>query len=152
MPASSNYRSLSSFTCLLHKAFTIHLLLSHPGSRVATEPDKVVAPDVIGPFGSQPDAGPVTKPEATFLRLLTRHFQPLPSPDPLDPLVVDDPPGSRAQELCDLAVAVAAILTGKRDDISGEPLLIVAPPRNTSLRRTMLSEHTADPALGQLQL
>jgi hypothetical protein len=68
-------------------------------------------------------------------------------PDPLDPLVVDDPAGGGTQKLCDLAVAVAAILTGKRDDISGEPLLIVSPPRNTSLRRTMLSEHTADPPL-----
>jgi hypothetical protein len=38
MPAGSNYRSLSSFTCLPHKAFTIHLLLSHPYSRVATDP------------------------------------------------------------------------------------------------------------------
>jgi hypothetical protein len=38
MPASSNYRSLSSFTCLPPKAFTIHLLLSRPYSRVATEP------------------------------------------------------------------------------------------------------------------
>ena len=38
MPAGSNYRSLSSFTCLPPKAFTIHLLLSRPYSRVATEP------------------------------------------------------------------------------------------------------------------
>jgi hypothetical protein len=38
MPAGSNYRSPSSFTCLPHKGLTIHLLLSRPCSRVATEP------------------------------------------------------------------------------------------------------------------
>ena len=112
---------------------------------------KIVAPDVVRPFCSQPDAGPVTKPEPTFLRLLTRHFQPLPSPDPLDPLVVDDPAGGGTQKLCDLPVAVAAVTAGEINDVGGEPCLIVSSLRNTSLRRTMLSEHTADPALGQLQ-
>jgi hypothetical protein len=43
MPAGGNYRSLSSFTCLPPKAFTIHLLLSRPYSRVATEPTRQVA-------------------------------------------------------------------------------------------------------------
>src|ERR671912_2609987 len=95
---------------------------------------KVIAPDVVRLFGSQPDTGSVVEPQTPSLGLFGRHFQPLPSPDPLDPLVIDDPAGGRAQEFCDLAVAVAAILTGKRDNIGGEPLLIVSPARNTPLR------------------
>jgi hypothetical protein len=43
-------------------------------------------------------------------------------------------------------------LAGERDDVGGEPLLIVSPPRNTPLCRAMLSEHATDPPLGQLQL
>src|SRR5690349_17652199 len=38
MPAGSSCRSLSSFTCLPHRGSTLHLLLSRPCSRVATEP------------------------------------------------------------------------------------------------------------------
>src|ERR671921_2748337 len=113
--------------------------------------DKVVAPDMVGPLGSQTDARPVRKPQTPSLGLFGRHFQPLPSPDPLDPLVVDDPAGGRAQELCDLPIAVAAVLAGEVNDVGGEPLLIVSPPWNTPLRRAMLSEHPADPPLGQLQ-
>jgi hypothetical protein len=50
LPAGSNCRSLSSFTCSPHKAFTIHLLLSHPCSRVATEP-VIVLPDGVERLG-----------------------------------------------------------------------------------------------------
>src|SRR3712207_4950883 len=86
---------------------------------------KVVAPDMVGPFRSQPDSGSVIKPQTPSLGLFSGNPQPLPSPDPLDPLVVDNPAGGRTQKLCDLAVAVAAVLAGKYDDIGGEPLLIV---------------------------
>jgi hypothetical protein len=95
---------------------------------------EVVAPDVVRPLGSQPDARSVTNPKATSLRLLLWHFQPLPSPDPLDPLIVDNPTGPRAQELCDLAVAVTAVLAGELNDVGGEALLIVSSLRNTPLR------------------
>src|SRR5215213_7791303 len=112
---------------------------------------EVVTPDMVGPLGSQPDAGSVGMPETAAFGLFGRHFQPLPSPDPLDPLVVDDPAGGRTQEFCDLAVAVTTILAGGRDDVGGEPLLIVSPPRNTPLCRAMLSEHATDPPFRQFQ-
>ena len=51
-----------------------------------------------------------------------------------------------------LCSPVAAILTGKRDNVGGKPLLIVSPARNTPLRRAMLPKRAADPPLGQLQL
>jgi hypothetical protein len=51
-------------------------------------------------------------------------FQPLASPDPLDPLVVDSPTGS-AQQLGDLAIAIAAVLPRQLDDVGGQPRFIV---------------------------
>jgi hypothetical protein len=113
---------------------------------------EVVTPDMVGPFCSQPDAGSVIEPQTTAFGLFGGNFQPLPSPDPLDPLVIHDPTGSRTQEFCDLAVAVTTVLAGEINDVGREPLVIVSPLRNTPLRRTMLSEHAADPPLGQLQL
>ena len=42
------------------------------------------------------------RPDATLLGLFGGDLQPLAPPDPLDPLVVDDPADGRTQHLCDL--------------------------------------------------
>ena len=65
---------------------------------------------MVGPLDAQTDARSVSDPEATLLRLLGGNLQPFASPDSLDPLVVDDPTRLTAQQLGNLAVAVAAIL------------------------------------------
>ena len=67
--------------------------------------EEVVGPDVVGAFGPQPDARSVTQPQACALRLPGGDLQPLAPPDPLDPLVVDQPAGP-AQQLGDFAIAV----------------------------------------------
>jgi hypothetical protein len=56
------------------------------------------------------------------------HLQPLASPDPLNPLDVDDP-ASPLQQPGDLAIAVAAVLPGKRNGIGSQPCLIIPAPR-----------------------
>jgi hypothetical protein len=68
-------------------------------SVMGTVLDEVVGPDMVGVgiFRPQPDAGPVRQPEPAPFGLLRRHFQPLPPPDPLGPLVVD-PPARWAQQ------------------------------------------------------
>jgi hypothetical protein len=48
--------------------------------------------------------------------LLVWNLQPLTPPDALDPLVIDDP-ARMAQQRGDLAIALAAVLAGKLDDI-----------------------------------
>src|SRR6266550_834509 len=53
--------------------------------------DKVVGPDMIALLRSQPNARSVGQPEPAALGLLMGNLQPLTSPDPLDPLVVDCP-------------------------------------------------------------
>src|SRR5262249_53143084 len=64
----------------------------------------------------QPDARSVGQPEPAALRLLMRDLQPLALPDTLDPLVVDCP-ARLAQQFGDLAIAIAAVLPSKLDNI-----------------------------------
>src|SRR5436305_42104 len=98
----------------------------------------------------QADARSVTQPQAAPLGLPGGDLQPLASPDRLDPLVVDQPAGL-AQQLGDLAIAVAAILPGQLDDVGRQPRFIVTAPRDLALRRAMLTERGAGPALGDQQ-
>jgi hypothetical protein len=114
--------------------------------------DEVVGPDVVWVFGPQSDAGPVRQPEPSAFGLLVGNPQPLAPPDPLDPLVVDHPARGRAQQLRDLPVAVAAVLPGERDDIGGEPLLVLLAPRLLALRRAVLAKGRAGTTLGDMKL
>src|SRR5271169_4516571 len=95
---------------------------------------------------------PSASQNATLLGLFGGAPQPLAPPDPLDPRVTDDPAGGRAQHLCDLPIAKAAVPAGQLNDVGGQPLLIVGPRRNAPLCGPMLSKHPADPALRQPQL
>src|SRR5215218_3336510 len=110
--------------------------------------DEVVGPDVVRALGPQPDAGAVRQPEPATLGLLFGGLQPLAAPDPLHPLVVDDPARRRAQQLRDLPVAVAAVPAREFDDVGRELFLVVPAPRGLALRRAVLAEHAAPPPLG----
>ena len=48
-----------------------------------------------------------------------------------------------------LAIATAAILPCQLDDVSREPLLVVATPRRLALCRAVLTEHRTGAALGE---
>jgi hypothetical protein len=54
--------------------------------------NEVIGPDVVGPLGAQTDTGSVRKPDTALLGLFGGNLQPLASPDPLDPLVVEIQP------------------------------------------------------------
>jgi hypothetical protein len=112
--------------------------------------DKIVRPDMVGAPGSQPDARSIIQPWASALGLLGRDLQPLASPNPLDPLVVDQPAGL-AQKLGDLAIAVATILPSQLDDIGGQLIFILPAPRDLALRRTVLPERRTGTPLGDRQ-
>ncbi len=102
--------------------------------------DEVVRPDVVGILRPQADARPVRKTQLPALGLFRGDLQPLASPAPLDPLVIDRSACLTAQQLGDLAIAVAAILPGELDDVGGQPFLIVAASWDLALRRAMLPE------------
>ena len=99
----------------------------------------------------QPNARSVGQPEPAALGLLMGNLQPLTLPDTLDPLVVDYP-ARLAQELGDLAIAIAAVLPGKLDYIGCETLLVVTTARDLALRRAMLPERRTGATLGDMQL
>jgi hypothetical protein len=104
---------------------------------------------MIAVLRPQPNARSVGQPEPAALGLLMGNLQPLTLPDTLDPLVVDDP-ARLAQELGDLAIAIAAVLPGKLDNIGCETLLVVTTARDLALRRAMLRRTGA--TLGDMQL
>jgi hypothetical protein len=83
--------------------------------------------------------------------LFGRDFQPLASPDPLDTLLVHRPSGA-AQNRCDPAISVTAVLAGKFDDVGGQRGLIIGRRRDLPLRRSMLSQRSACPSLGDAKI
>ena len=93
---------------------------------------------------------PSVEPEPAALGLLVGNLQPLAPPDPFDPLVVDDPARLLRSSSGDLAIAVAAILAGQFDDVGGQPLFVFSAPRDLALRRAVLPERRAGPALGDM--
>src|SRR5207247_2181888 len=122
-----------------------------PASIMGAVLDKVVGPDMIAVLRPQPNARSVGQPELAALGLLMGNLQPLTLPDTLDPLVVDYP-ARLAQELGDLAIAIAAVLPGKLDNIGCETLLVVTTARDLALRRAMLPERRTGATLGNMQL
>jgi len=122
-----------------------------PASIVSTVLDEVVGPDVVTVLGPQPNARSVGQPEPAALGLFVGDFEPLASPDALDPLVVDRP-ARLTKQPGDLAIAVAAVLSSQLDDIGREPFLILTTTRDFALRRAVLPERRTGAALGNMQL
>ena len=127
--------------------------IEHPisASIVGAVLDKIIGPDVITVLRPQPDARSVGQPEPASFGLFIGDLQPLAPPDALDPLVVDYP-ARLAQQFGDLAIAIAAVLLGKLDNIGRQTLLVLTAARDLALRRAMLSERRAGATLGDMQL
>jgi len=113
--------------------------------------DEIIGPHMVGVFRSQSDAGTVVQPQPTALWLLVRHFQPLPPPDALDPFDVHNP-ASLMQHRGDAAIAIAAILEGKRRDVGGQRRFVIRGLCDLALCGTMLTKNPACPSLGHIQL
>jgi hypothetical protein len=89
--------------------------------------------------------------DAIPLALLGRHLQALAPPDPLHPAIAHRPAGL-AQQRCDLAIAIAAVLSGKLDDVGRQTFGIFSAPRDLALRRAVLSKRRTGATLGQVQV
>jgi len=113
--------------------------------------DEVVGPHVIAMLRPQADARAIRQPQTAAFRLLLGDLQPFMPPNPLDPLVVDQPAGI-PQQSRDLPVAIAAVLPGKLDDVGRQPLLILAALRHLALCRAVLAERRAGATLGDAKL
>ena len=106
---------------------------------------------MIAVLRPQPDARSVGQPEPASFELFMGDLQPLASPDALNPLVVDYP-ARLAQQFGDLAIAIAAVLPSKLDNIGGETLLVLTTARELALCRAMLPERRTGATLGDMQL
>src|SRR5262249_53886652 len=93
----------------------------------------------------------VGQPEPAPLGLLMGDLQPLALPNTLDPLVVDCP-ARLAQQSGDLAIAIAAVLPSKLDNIGGGEPLVLHTPAGLSFRRRRLAERRTGATLGHMQL
>ena len=93
----------------------------------------------------------VKGPRTQALGLFGRNLQPLTSPDPGDPFDVH-PPAPLPQQRRDPAVAIAAVLDGKRRDVSGQSRFVIGPCRLLALGGTMLPEHPTGEPLGHAML
>src|SRR5262249_33194038 len=127
--------------------------VEHPvlASLVGAVLDKVVGPDMIALLRPQPNARSVGQPEPAALGVLMGDLQPLTLPDTLDPLVVDCP-ARLAQQFGDLAIAVAAVLPSKLDNIGGEKRPVPPSAQDPALCRAMLPERRTGATLGDMQL
>ena len=87
------------------------------------------------------------KPWSPSLRLSGRDFQPLLSPEPLAPLVIDLPPFPT--EYCrDPSVSVSALWGGQIHDLGHPSGLIIADMPFPSLGRPTLPQHSTGPTFG----
>ena len=91
----------------------------HPSAAMEPYLHEVVGPDVVLQLRPQPHTGAVTQPQPSSPWLLRRHLQPLPSPYPLDPLVVHNP-ATMSQKGGDPPGAVPAKPTGQLHDLPGQ--------------------------------
>ena len=91
------------------------------------------------------------QPQTAAFGLLVGDLQPLTPPDPLHQLIID-PPARIPQQSRDLAVAIPAILARQRDDVGGQPLLVIAASWNLALRRAVLSERRTGATFGDAQM
>ena len=94
---------------------------------------------MFGSLRPQPDARSVVEAQMPAFRLLSGDLQRLASPDPLDTLPVRRPTGA-TQQRRNPAISVAAILTGKLDDVRSQRSFIIGCRWFLSLRRSVLSQ------------
>ena len=93
---------------------------------------------------SSPHTGTVVQPETSPGRLLLRHLQAFLPPDSFHPLVIDSP-AVIAEQACDLAIPLPAILTRQVDDGLCQGGLVIRQVSLIPLRGAGLPQHSTDP-------
>jgi hypothetical protein len=108
--------------------------------------NKIIGPNVVWPLRPQAHAGPVGQPKPTLLWLFLWDLQPLPSPDSFYALMICVP-SAAIQHACNHTIAVSPERFCQHDNILGQPFFIRQAMWHFALRRTMLAECAANPAL-----
>ena len=92
-------------------------------SVMSTIHDEIIGPYMVLVFRSHSDTGAIVQPQPASLRLFLRDLQPLPSPNPLNPLIVDLP-ADATKKISDHAVAVTAKPSGQCNDGSRQDVFV----------------------------
>jgi hypothetical protein len=108
--------------------------------------DEVVRPDVAFVCRPKPHARSIIQPQPPAFGLLLRDFQPFTAPYAIDALLIHMPAVS-PQKFRDPAIAVSAELSGEPDDRFCQRRLVTTRCFGLALRRAMLTDHAASPAL-----
>ena len=101
---------------------------------------------MVWPLCPQSHAGFIGQQKSALFWLFLWDFQPFLSPDPLYALMIYVPTAV-VQHARDHAIAVSSELFCQLDDILSQPFFIRQSTWHFALRRTMLAECAADPAL-----
>src|SRR4051812_49885559 len=96
--------------------------------------------------GAQPNARSVGQPEPTSLGLLLGDFQPLATPDALNPILANIDP-ALVEQRRHPAIAVTAILRSKFDDVAGQLIFPRLFRGDVLLRPSRPPPDTARPSL-----
>ena len=109
--------------------------------------DELVGQEMVGVLWPPTDACAVVEPKTPVLGLSGGNLQPLASPDQFDSFDIHHP-ALIAQHRRNAAVAIAALLDGKRRDVGGQGRLVIGFHRDLPLRRAVLAEKPASEPYG----
>lgn len=96
---------------------------------------------------SQSGARPVVQPKPSLLGLFLWDLQPFPSPDPFNTLVIHMP-AAVVQHPGNHAISITPELSRQLDDVLSQPHFVRQTSGHLALRRAMLPQCAANPALG----
>src|SRR3712207_8073519 len=97
---------------------------------------------MVGPLGPQPDAGAVVEPQPPPGSVLLGNFEPLATPDALNPVLAHTP-ACDLQKSGDAAVAIAPVLGSQGHDDSGECIFVSPHGGHVTLCATWLADDMA---------
>jgi len=108
--------------------------------------NEVIRPDMTLVRRPEPDARSIIQPQPAALWLFHWDFEPFTAPDAIDTLLIHMPAVSPKQ-FRDPAIAISAELSGEPDDRFCQRGLVTTRCPRLALRRAMLTDHAASPAL-----
>ena len=106
---------------------------------------------MINSLRPETDARAVIQPQPASLRLFHGNLQPLTAPQAFDPLIVQMP-ACISQHRGDPPITVTPILPSQLDHIPNKKIFIITGLRHIPLRGSMLLQHQAGPAFGDVEL
>src|SRR6516164_7992688 len=104
--------------------------------------DEVVAPHMVRPRRPEPHTRSIVEPQPPARFLLLWNFQPLTTPDSLDPVLAHSP-ACALQQCGDAAIAITPVLLSKFSNSLGQLIFVFPLGRSVALRAAWLIHQPA---------